>query len=82
MEFPRQLDVIPKQGCHFVTLPLSEMSRKMITQAENCLESTQVPNGANIAVTNFIWPYLHQFFIDSHSLNGYRKPLKGPFNKY
>ena len=31
-------------------------------------------------VTNFIWPYLHQFFNDSHSLNGYRKPLKRPFN--
>ena len=33
-------------------------------------------------VTNFIWPYLHQFFIDSHSLNGYRKPLKRPFDRY
>ena len=27
-------------------------------------------------VTNFIRPYLHQFFDDSHSLNGYGKPLK------
>jgi len=35
-----------------------------------------------IYVTNFIWPYLHQFFIDSHSLNGYGKPLKRPFNQY
>ena len=34
-----------------------------------------------IYVTNFIWPYLHQFFNDSHSLNGYRKPLKRPFNR-
>ena len=33
-------------------------------------------------VTNFIQPYLHQFFDDSHSLNGYRKPLKRPFNRY
>ena len=33
-------------------------------------------------VTNFIWPYLHQFFNDSHSLNGYRKPLKRPFDQY
>jgi len=33
-------------------------------------------------ITNFIWPYLHQFFIDSHGLNGYRKPLKRPFNRY
>jgi len=27
-------------------------------------------------VTNFIWPYLHQFFNDSHGLNSTRKPLK------
>ena len=33
-------------------------------------------------VTNFIRPYLHQFFIDSHGLNGYRKPLKRPFDRY
>jgi len=33
-------------------------------------------------VTNFIWPYLHQFFIDSHGLNGYGKPLKRPFDRY
>jgi len=33
-------------------------------------------------VTNFIWPYLYQFFIDFHSLNSYGKPLKRPFNRY
>jgi len=33
-------------------------------------------------VTNFIWPYLHQFFDDSHGLNGYGKPLKRPFDQY
>ena len=26
--------------------------------------------------------YLHQFFNDSHSLNGTRKPLKRPFDQY
>jgi len=31
-------------------------------------------------VTNFIWPYLHQFFNNSHSLKGYGKPSKRPFN--
>ena len=36
----------------------------------------------NTSVTNFIRPYLHQFFIDSHSLNGYGKPLKRPFDRY
>jgi len=33
-------------------------------------------------VTNFIQPYLHQFFDNSHSLNCYGKPLKRPFNRY
>jgi len=35
-----------------------------------------------IVVTNFIRPYLHQFSIDSHSLNCYGKPLKRPFDWY
>jgi len=43
---------------------------------QQCSESLLVP------VTNFIWPYLHQFFNDSHGLNSYRKPLKRPFNRY
>jgi len=34
------------------------------------------------AVTNFIWSYLHQFFDDSHGLNGSQKPLKRPFDRY
>jgi len=33
-------------------------------------------------VTNFIRPYLHQFSIDSHGLNGYGKPLEIPFDRY
>jgi len=33
-------------------------------------------------VTNFIWPYLYQFFDDSHGLNSSRKPLKRPFDQY
>ena len=37
--------------------------------------------GSYYIVTNFIWPYLHQFFDNSHSLNGYRKPSKRPFNQ-
>ena len=36
----------------------------------------------SLIVTNFIWPYLHQFFNDSHGLNGYRRPLKRPFDRY
>jgi len=33
-------------------------------------------------VTNFIQPYLHQFFENLHSLNGSQKPLKRPFDQY
>ena len=32
-------------------------------------------------VTNFIWPYLHQFFDDSHGLRSYGKPSKRPFDR-
>jgi len=43
----------------------------------------ELPQADSIeCVTNFIWPYLHQFFIYSHGLNGYRKPLKRPFDRY
>jgi len=35
-----------------------------------------------VLVTNFIWPYLHQFFDDSHGLKASLKPLKRPFDKY
>ena len=35
-----------------------------------------------VIVTNFIWPYLHQFFNNSHGLNGTQKPLKRPFDQY
>jgi len=34
------------------------------------------------SVTNFIQPYLHQFFIYSHDLNDCGTPLKRPFNRY
>jgi len=34
------------------------------------------------SVTNFIQPYLYQFFDDSHSHNGTWKLLKRPFNRY
>jgi len=32
------------------------------------------------SVTNFIWPYLHQFSKDSHGLNSIQKPSKQPFD--
>jgi len=41
-----------------------------------CLVSWSTTTRMSVCITNFIWPYLHQFFDDSHSLNGYKKPLK------
>jgi len=37
---------------------------------------------ATLSVTNFIWPYLHQFFGNFYGLNGIRKPLRRPFDQY
>jgi len=68
---------------------------KVATFVNNILVETETEKGhdeivkeilkrleENNFVTNFIQPYLHQFFIDSHSLNGYGKPLKRPFDRY
>jgi len=33
-------------------------------------------------VSNFIRPYLHQFFDDSHGLKASLKPLRKPFDRY
>ena len=46
------------------------------------LEYFMTAKKLNCCVTNFIRPYLHQFSIDSHGLNGYGKPLKRPFDWY
>ena len=46
------------------------------------LENKGKIQGKEMGVTNFIRPYLHQFSIDSHGLNGYGKPLKRPFDRY
>jgi len=46
------------------------------------LPGVQEGSGILMSITNFIWPYLHQFFIDSHGLNGYGKPLERPFYLY
>ena len=47
---------------------------------QELMERQHVSENNINTVTNFIWPYLHQFFDDSHGLNGYGKPLKRPFN--
>ena len=41
-----------------------------------------IEGSENLAVTNFIQPYLHQFFNDFYSLNDAKKPLRRPFGWY
>jgi len=40
---------------------------------QEMIDNNIIDDGINIddrvGVTNFIWPYLHQFFDNSHSLN-------------
>ena len=51
--------------------------------AEKFIEKMkEIQKEAKAAVTNFIQPYLHQFFDYSHGLNGYGKPLKRPYYRY
>ena len=53
---------------------------------ESCLVSSEsaaiIPHSVLRTVTNFIRPYLHQFSINSHSLNDYGNPLKRPSDWY
>jgi len=39
-------------------------------------------NNQMTTVTNFIRPYLHQFFDDSHGLKASLKPSRRPFDRY
>jgi len=66
-----EIHVLPKTFKDVAKLPANSKKRWL----ESCLEELK-------SVTNFIRPYLHQFFIDSHGLNGYGKPLKRPFDRY
>ena len=56
--------------------------RGLNTGREKEKQVTFSTGGKERSVTNFIRPYLHQFSIDSHGLNGYGKPLKRPFDWY
>jgi len=44
------------------------------------LEKVSVMTWQNSYVTNFIWPYLHQFLNNFHSLIGAGEPLEGYFD--
>ena len=57
-----------------------DKSKRIVMDYHSLNEQTIMSQKSNY-VTNFIWPYLHQLFDDSHGLNGYRKPSKKPFNQ-
>ena len=59
------------------------LESSIVTEMELIDDSTNHADSEYIAcVTNFIWPYLHQSFNNSHGLNSYEKLLKRPFNQY
>jgi len=60
---------------------VNEFTKRMESATEEA-KSAIYKAQEDITVTNFIRPYLHQFSIDSHGLNGYGKPLKRPFDRY
>jgi len=71
-----------KQGCHVEdNRGQGVISREKLEEMKWCgyIGKATQPREA---VINFIRPYLHQLSIDSHSLNGYGKPLKRPFDRY
>ena len=45
--------------------------KKILNIANTCFNLGYWSSHFKAVVTNFIWSYLHQFFIYSHSLNGY-----------
>jgi len=63
-------------------------SERQNLQAASQLCTKQVGTGEinqiieSLLVTNFIRPYLHQFFDDSHGLKASLKPLRRPFDRY
>jgi len=62
-----------------------EMQKEKVERVLNWLAPRnvkEVQKFLGLAVANFIRPYLHQFSIDSHGLNGYGKHLKRPFDWY
>jgi len=58
-----------------------DKSKRIVMDYHSLNEQTIMSQKSNY-VTNFIWPYLHQLFDDSHGLNGYRKPSKRPLNQF
>jgi len=59
----------------------SKGSRAIYCLEKNPRSKIKGVGSSSQVVTNFIQPYLHQFFDNSHGLKGYGKPLKRPFDK-
>jgi len=66
---------------------LNEMTDDEVLSALKALEEPSVLRkmgdkqlNTRVYVTNFIQPYLHQFFDDSHGLKASLKPLRRPFD--
>jgi len=58
-------------------------SRENLENAKELVEEFEREYGEEAEdVTNFIRPYLHQFFNDSHGLKASLKPLRRPFDRY
>ena len=70
---------VSRIGAKLVCLSITSKQAKV---APECCQAVQGWKWRCPLVTNFIQPYLHQLFIDSHGLNGYGKPLKRPFDGY
>jgi len=60
-------------------VPLQRLSMK---QKSHRTASREINAKLNPSVTNFIRPYLHQFFDDSHGPKASLKPLRKPFDRY
>ena len=69
------LSSIPFGHDYVIMLYLHTLLLLDVSQPLNWLSST-------LNVTNFIRPYLHQFFDYSHGLKASLKPFKRPFDRY
>ena len=72
----------PKSSKVYLLSPLEQTELDTFLEENLCTRRIRPSKSPIAAVTNFIRPYLHQFSIDSHGLNGYGKPLKRPFDRY
>jgi len=68
---------IAKCMLHFASLSLKYWEEAFLyaTHIQSLLLTSRLDS-----VTNFIRPYFHQLFNDSHVLNGYRNPSKKTFD--